>query len=197
MKTTLKHFVAFMIALFAIVFTIMHMTSCNSINGERGTEPDSVQVANQVKGIVNPVFDNVGKVLQYKEELNTNEYEDSVFRQLSPQLVYNVATIVINRDGKATKTSIVKEYERGKDIYNSLPKDIPDSIVRPSEIDDDKPPVITTRDTIIHSKKVNIKTITTYEQRLYCRFRKWKQVGENQREHNGQHYCSNWWNIVE
>ena len=185
MKTTLKHFVVFMIALFATVFTIMHMTSCNNMNGERGIEVDSIQVADQIKGVVNPVFDNVGKVLQYKEELNTNEYEDSVFRQMSPQLVYNVATIVINRDGKATKTSIVKEYLKGEDIYNNLPKNIPDSITHPSEIDDSKPPVITMKDTMIHGKKANVKTITTYEQRLYRRFHKRKQVGEYQREHDG------------
>lgn len=163
MKTTLKHFVVFMIALFVIVFTIMHMTSCNNMNGEKGIEVDSVQVADQIKGVVNPVFDNVGKVLQYKEELSTNEYEDSVFRQMSPQLVYNVATIVINRDGKATKTSIVKEYLKGEDIYNNLPKNIPDSITHPSEIDDSKSPVITMKDTMIHGKKANVKTITTYE----------------------------------
>ena len=163
MKTTLKHFVVFMIALFAVVFTIMHITSCNNMNGERGIEVDSVQVADQIKGVVNPVFDNVSEVLSYKDELNANEYEDSVFRHMNPTLAYNIATIVINRDGVATKASIVKEYEKGKQIYDNLPQTIPDSITHPQEVDGHKSAEITSKDTMIGGKKVHIKTIKEYE----------------------------------
>ena len=175
MKTTIWHFAMYVIATIVMFVFALHLTSCESKSGRAvRMEEDSLRVCRQIEGVVNPKFDNVSEVMSYKDELNTTEYEDSVFKQMSPQLVYQIATIVVNRDGFATKTSIVKEYERGKDIYNSLPKDIPDSIVHPSKVDGEIASQITTKDTTIGGKKAHIKTVTTYEQRLYdyrCRQR--------------------------
>lgn len=150
----------YMIATVVAFIMLLHVTSCNGHPDKSdGVEMDSTIVAEQIEGIVNPQFDNVSAVLTYKDELSTSEYEDSVFRQMSPTMVFNIATVVINRDGFATKTSIVKEYEHGKQIYDGLPQNIPDSLTHPNQISSE----ISSKDTVINGKKVRIKTIKEYE----------------------------------
>ena len=160
MKHSIWHLAIYTIAVAVAFVMLLHVTSCNGRTDEsQSASVDSVVVAEQIEGIVNPQFDNVSAVLTYKDELSTSEYEDSVFRQMSPTMVFNIATVVINRDGFATKTSIVKEYEHGKQIYDGLPRNIPDSLTHPNQISSE----ISTKDTMINGKKVRIKTIKEYE----------------------------------
>lgn len=160
MKHSIWHLAMYMIVTVVAFIMLLHVTSCNGRpDKSNGVEMDSTIVAEQIEGIVNPQFDNVSAVLTYKDELSTSEYEDSVFRQMSPTMVFNIATVVINRDGFATKTSIVKEYEHGKQIYDGLPQNIPDSLTHPKQISSE----ISSKDTVINGKKVRIKTIKEYE----------------------------------
>lgn len=163
-KTTVWHFAMYTIAIIVAFVLALHLTSCESRSGAAvRAEQDSIRVTEQIKDFVDPRFDNISEVLSYKDELNTNEYEDSVFRSLPSTTVYNIATVVINRDGHATKTSIVKEYEKAKEIYDGLPKSIPDSIIHPIEVNGHKSAEITSKDTMIGGKKAHIKTVTEYE----------------------------------
>ena len=160
MKKSIWHIAMYVIAVIVAFVCILHVTACtDKRDTARKVYNDSVKIANQIEGIVNPQFDNVSAVLTYKDELSTSEYEDSVFRQMSPTMVFNIATVVINRDGFATKTSIVKEYEHGKQIYDGLPRNIPDSLTHPNQLSSE----ISTKDTMINGKKVRIKTIKEYE----------------------------------
>lgn len=153
MKHSIWHLAMYTIALAVAFVMLLHVTSCDG----RTDKSDGVEMDSTI--IVNPQFDNVSAVLTYKDELSTSEYEDSVFRQMSPTMVFNIATVVINRDGFATKTSIVKEYEHGKQIYDGLPQNIPDSLTHPKQISSE----ISSKDTVINGKKVRIKTIKEYE----------------------------------
>lgn len=163
MKHSVWHLAMYVIAVIVAFIITLQLTACGHFEQRNSTKGDSIKVAKQIEGVVNPQFDNVSEVLSYKDELNANEYEDSVFRHMNPTLAYNIATIVINRDGVATKSSIVKEYEKGKQIYDNLPQTIPDSIVHPQEVDGHKAAEITSKDTTIGGKKVHIKTIKEYE----------------------------------
>ena len=163
MKHSVWHFAMYVIAVIVAFIITMQLTACDHFKQGDSTKDDSVKVANQIEGVVNPQFDNVSAVLSYKDELNANEYEDSVFRHMNPTLQYHIATIVINRDGFATKASIVKEYEKSKQIDDNLPETIPDSITHPQEVDGHKSAEITSKDTMIGGKKVHIKTIKEYE----------------------------------
>lgn len=163
MKNSVWHLAMYVIAVIVAFIITLQLTACDHFKQGDPIKNDSVKVANQIEGVVNPQFDNVNEVLSYKDELNANEYEDSVFRHMNPALAYNIATIVINRDGIATKASIVKEYEKGRHIYDNLPQNIPDSIAHPQEIDRYKSAEITSKDTMIGGKKVHIKTIKEYE----------------------------------
>lgn len=163
MKHSVWHLAMYVIAVIVAFIITLQLTACDHFKQGDFVKEDSVKVANQIEGIVNPQFGNVSEVLSYKDELNANEYEDSVFRHMNPTLAYNIATIVINRDGVATKSSIVKEYEKGKQIYDNLPQTIPDSITHPQEVDGHKAAEITSKDTTIGGKKVHIKTIKEYE----------------------------------
>lgn len=163
MKKSIWHIAMYVIAVIVAFVCILHVTACtNKRDASRKIYNDSVKIANQIEGIVNPQFDNVSAVLTYKDELSTNEYEDSVFRQMNPTMLYNIATVVINRDKIATKTSIVKEYENGKQIYDGLPKVVPDSIShgpKSREISYESG----LKDTVINGKKAKIKTTIEYE----------------------------------
>lgn len=163
MKKSIWHFAIYLIAVIVAFVCIMHVTACtNKRDTARKISNDSVKVAEQIEGIVNPKFDNVSAVLTYKDELSTSEYEDSVFRQMNPTMLYNIATVVINRDKIATKESIVKEYENGKQIYDGLPKAVPDSILHSSkqqEISYES----SVKDTVIGGKKAKLKTTIEYE----------------------------------
>ena len=163
MKHSIWHLAIYTIAIAVAFVMLLHVTSCSGRpDKSQSTSVDSVVVAEQIEGIVNPQFDNVSAVLTYKDELSTNEYEDSVFRQMNPTMLYNIATVVINRDKIATKTSIVKEYENGKQIYDGLPKVVPDSIShgpKSREISYESG----LKDTVINGKKAKVKTTIEYE----------------------------------
>ena len=163
MKHSIWHLAIYTIAIAVAFVMLLHVTSCSGRpDKSQSTSVDSVVVAEQIEGIVNPQFDNVSAVLTYKDELSTNEYEDSVFRQMNPTMLYNIATVVINRDKIATKTSIVKEYENGKQIYDGLPKVVPDSIShgpKSRKISYESG----LKDTVINGKKAKVKTTIEYE----------------------------------
>lgn len=157
-KTSIWHFAMYVIVTFVAIVIAMHLTSCTSRPTNVRLAKDSTAVANQIDSYMNPTFDNVSEVLKYKEDLSSNFYEDSVFRSMSPTLIYNISTVVVNRDGYATIRSIVSEYDKGRDVYDHLPKVIPDSIEHKI------PPLeITRRDTVIDGKNRTIKTTVEYE----------------------------------
>lgn len=72
---------------------------------------------------VNPVFTDVDAVLVYRElEISGNQI-DSLFLSLPTNILKNVATVVINKDGRATKLNIVHEYLANQQVYDNLASD--------------------------------------------------------------------------
>lgn len=128
MKEKSKNFGRFlgvyMIALTLAVVGACTLTSCDklvSYPDNYDTANDSVLVAQQVEAIANPVFETVKEVILYRYQADQGAKIDSIFSALTDEQVKNVSTVVINRDGCATKKSIVEEYRANNTVYDNLP----------------------------------------------------------------------------
>lgn len=128
MKEKSKNFGRFlgvyMIALTLAVVGACTLTSCEklvSYPNNYDTAPDSVLIAQQVEAIANPVFETVKEVILYRYQADQGAKIDSIFGSLTDEQIRNVATVVINRDGCATKKSIVEEYRANNAVYDNLP----------------------------------------------------------------------------
>lgn len=128
MKEKLKNFGRFlgiyMIALTLAVVGACTLTSCDRLvsypdNYDKAS--DSVLVAQQVEAIANPVFETVKEVILYRYQADQGAKIDSIFSALTDEQVKNVSTVVINRDGCATKKAIVEEYRANNTVYDNLP----------------------------------------------------------------------------
>lgn len=82
-----------------------------------------------------------------------NNYCDSIiFKVMSPEDLYNVATVVSSKNESFTKKDIVREYLDREDVYSALRgKHTADSIV------------CDTKDTIIDGVKVQLINTSRYE----------------------------------
>lgn len=82
------------------------------------------------------------------------QYCDSIlFKVMSPEELYNVATVVATRNDHFTKKDIVREYLDRRDVYTALHvKNIGNGTINTN-----------TKDTIIDGVKVKLISTTRYE----------------------------------
>lgn len=139
-------------------------------------------VEQYVDSIMNPEFSELSEVLSEQNIMVGEAYTDSVFIHIPPEILRNVATVVLKR-GSATKNQIVMEYLANKDIYESLPPPEEKSTSNDTPKNDNATKNNTTvteapqsgvesvsetsfnyRDTVINGKKHRIETKTiTYD----------------------------------
>ena len=147
-------------------------------SGDRVTEEyvDST-VAAGVQNYINPLFNDVDEVLTFRTKYLEGQAIDDVFNTMPEEVLKNVASVCIKREGHVSKRGIVYEYRANANIYNNLPKsDSTKSVLPPSGSSaggqpyrPDSVPVgrveYTQHDTTIGGKtyKVRTKTETTYE----------------------------------
>ena len=77
------------------------------------------EIAHQVE----PTFDDVDALLHYQYLASHEASIDSEFLAMSPELLRQVGTVCINRDGYATKESVVLDFRSNAQIYNNLKSD--------------------------------------------------------------------------
>ena len=147
-------------------------------SGDRVTEEyvDST-VAAGVQNYINPLFNDVDEVLTFRTKYLEGQAIDDVFNTMPEEVLKNVASVCIKREGHVSKRGIVYEYRANKDVYNNLPSpDSTKSVLPPSSSSaggqpyrPDSVPVgrveYNQHDTTIGGKtyKVRTKTETTYE----------------------------------
>ena len=86
------------------------------------------------------------------DETNSNYCDSIIFKAMSPEDLYNVATVVSSKNESFTKKDIVREFLDHKDVYSALRgKHMTDSIV------------CDTKDTIIDGVKVQLINTSRYE----------------------------------
>lgn len=146
------------------------------------TQSDSMLVAQYVDRIVNPEFLTVKEVFEFRSKTVENAQVDSLILALPENILMNVATVVINKFGTATKRQIYDEYRANISVYENLPNNTSDTsnnAKNTASTDVEDPPTgvdkavieqvpSTTaynfRDTVINGKKTRIETKTiTYE----------------------------------
>lgn len=143
----LARFALFIVVIVATVMGLMSLTSCHrtyttddiSIGAE-----DSAYVKKALDVLSNPTFTSIEDIYKYRQRIQQDRFNDSIFSTLPEETFNNVATVVYNRDGVLSKNAIVKEYLHGADIYRNLETNI--NKHRESLKSD------TTRDTIIDGK---------------------------------------------
>lgn len=75
------------------------------------------EIANQIE----PTFDDVDMLLHYQYLEQHKRSIDSAFLAMSPELIKQVATVCIKRDGFCTPESVVLDFRANSQIYNNLP----------------------------------------------------------------------------
>lgn len=108
-----------------LLAAIAIMVSCKgapwSTPNNYDTAGDSVLVAQQVEAIVNPQFTTVQEVVNFRQQTNEGFTIDSIFSAIPEQVLNNVASVLIKKNGIVDKKSIVKEYQANSAIYDNLP----------------------------------------------------------------------------
>lgn len=121
---------------------------------------------------LNPTFDNVDAIVDYRAEMAEHMSIDSIFLSLPEKTLIDVATVCINKYGFATKSKIAMEYQAKIDVFSNLPTSAPISNVEGSgvtSVDSPKTVIIGTdyqyrTDTIDGiPRKVLYKTEKSYE----------------------------------
>lgn len=85
------------------------------------TANDSVLVAQQVEAIVNPQFTTVQEIVDFRQQTNEGFTVDSIFRAIPEQVLNNVASVLIKKNGIVDKKSVVEEYRANRAVYDNLP----------------------------------------------------------------------------
>lgn len=126
-KEKLRNFGKFLGGYFviALLLTVTVMVGCKnapwSNPNNYDTANDSVLVAQQVEAIVNPQFTTVQEIVDFRQQTNEGFTIDSIFRAIPEQVLHNVASVLIKKNGTVDKKSIVEEYRANSAVYDNLP----------------------------------------------------------------------------
>ena len=91
-------------------------------SGDRVTEEyvDST-VAAGIQNYINPLFNDVDEVLAFRTKYLEGQAIDDVFNTMPEEVLKNVASVCIKREGHISKRGIVYEYRANSAVYNNLP----------------------------------------------------------------------------
>lgn len=137
-------------------------------------ESDSILVAQYIDRVSNPTFINIHEVLSFRDKLIENAAIDSLITALPEKTLTDVAGVVINKNGVATKKQIAEEYRANQQVYNNLPDKTTDinepTAEKPTQTEAVQTRVVDApvenavkynyRDTVINGKKIRIETKT-------------------------------------
>lgn len=84
-------------------------------------QTEELTVSQQIQEFLDPSFESSNDVFLFRRACLQDAYIDSVFYALPNDVLENVASVVINKQGRATKETIVVEFMNNQDIYNNLP----------------------------------------------------------------------------
>lgn len=167
------------IACLALTGTYL-MSSCENSGSFFGDKDEVTQeyvdstVAVAAQNLINPLFSNVDDVLAFREKSLEGQAIDDVFNTMPEEILTNVASVCIKREGHVSKRTIVYEYRANRSIYDNLPQASNDNT---STQEAAKTPADTVKrrpdgtityqqhDTTIDGRKykAHIKTETSYE----------------------------------
>lgn len=151
----MKNFVYTLLAAIGVVLlSIVSSLGYNHyVDSEQTATKDTIQANEALVQTIDPTFKSVEDVFQFREREAERDSIDVTFFSIPPDVLTNIARVVIGRDGQADKKSIVKEYnDRYRQVYKYLPPNPPATAV-PETI---KTPPSIERDTVINGQVVKI-----------------------------------------
>lgn len=105
---------------FAYMGMALLLVSCgyNDNHNKRLSSSDSIQVIQIIKSQATPPFSNSSEAIAYQKSTKERFYFDSVFRAMSPELIDDVTTVLINRGiSHPNAMQIAIEFDRYYDVY--------------------------------------------------------------------------------
>lgn len=83
-------------------------------------EGDSIKVAQIYEQLKSPVVYSIKDAQDLQDVMVHESTVDNLFMSIPPDIVRNVTNVLLNKEGYATKQSIVNEYRANDAIYNNL-----------------------------------------------------------------------------
>ena len=127
MKRKLTFYGGYFLILLGLVLTFaICCTSCDKLRMIQSEvidkeDVDSI-VAESVTNYINPLFSSVDEVIEFRNVTMDSELIDQAFLEMPEDVLRNVVSVCLKRDGYASKRSIIYEYRANADVYNNLPK---------------------------------------------------------------------------
>lgn len=156
------------------------MSSCENSGSFFGDKDGVTQeyvdstVAVAAQNLINPLFNNVDDVLAFKAKSLEGQAIDDAFNTMPEEILKNVASVCIKREGHVSKRTIVYEYRANRSVYDNLPQasndntSMQETAKTPADTVKRRPDGTITyqqHDTTIDGQKykAHIKTETSYE----------------------------------
>lgn len=111
------------IALFKLLFSVLciaaiSFVSCDRIRSYESPPPNSEQPAEDE---VEPTYTTPDQLAFLQASMIDAEYINRAFMDMPGDVLYNVASVCINKfNGATTKKQVVIEYENNREIYDNL-----------------------------------------------------------------------------
>lgn len=121
----MKKFIKFGVLMLALIMTFLFslgLSSCkHSTNNTDFVDNDSLQIAEIVNNVSNPVFTSLEDVMIYQKKIKEQHLSDSIINHVNPDILSFIADVCINRDGYTTPKKILEEYKAYyKDVYQNV-----------------------------------------------------------------------------
>ena len=82
---------------------------------------DSI-IAESIQNYTNPLFMSVDEAIEFRNLTVDSNTIDQAFLEMPEDVLRNVVSVCLKRDGYASKRSIIYEYRANAEVYNNLPK---------------------------------------------------------------------------
>lgn len=156
------------IAILAIILAgFATVVSLEKVPGLTHAADSAVSVA-KAEAAMDVSFTSPGELVIFRDVMAENQEIDKLFLEMPEDVLVQVASVLLKRDGHVTKKSVISEYKAGRNIYDNLKP--PSEEYEALKADPPSTALIedvsySMKDTIINGKpqKLKVKTVRHYE----------------------------------
>lgn len=121
MKTT--SICAFIVSVIALIFGVYVLSEQRKLSTTTTETVYTDSIVKCVQNTINPLFNTVDEVLSFRSKTLEGLAIEDEFNNMPEQVLKTVASVIIKREGHASRRSIVYEYKANKQVYDNLPTD--------------------------------------------------------------------------
>lgn len=119
----MKHLSKAVMACVVAIICVAGIMSCISCSSNKQEKQQEFHKMYQKE--VNPNFTSLEEVLLYQEKVQQQFVEDSTFREMTPQTLERVVTVLKNTNVVLNKRNIAEQYLQSKKVFDNLTPPIP------------------------------------------------------------------------